>query len=1395
MSEQKEILKNQASEYQNLLDSLKPNTNEEFHWFWGRENTSTGTAGNFRHSELSRQFFYSYALEAAQQKIINIDNLLENKFFYEQSIKYLNPLQQILSSGEQQPNLILLLIDPKLMKKEEGIYKGFFSEGPLLQGITDTYIAIREKADSLNKEDITKLIDSRVFHFYFLSDSTLNTTGLIARSGAIGDILDGNLSKIDISWDVGKNAVTALYSDFEFVKGTYKELIGHYYDIIAQDNLSFRELINYIIVFLIKKGWSDLILNKSLSYYADIISKGFSLSDFKHKISNKIGEMVRTLYSTPVSLASSLEDTGFLWSSREEVKIFDVIKVGGKHKISPEALYPEQKGIDEKAPILSGSTIFYNNPATDLQHFTWPQNAYGEDGNTSEQEQAALDALKEFHDLDNASIETYKFNYYKTADLEELPSFFAWWNDPRPSTNTIIDFKIIKLYGDFIKDVFSDVAPDSKISDTITSTFDRYLNLNNILDLYKYIIIDKELARRIEIFKFFENQKFEDIDTQEEVDALKKQAAAAGQEAWARGEADQIKDDTLNEEDIKNRQKYFKQCALMMNMSTLRDLYVNKIKEKEVPFDGRFIMSHCEGEDQEKLITNLISNKEGQALIEAESYQISSLVPKIRLYKVINETTSKLNEVEFIFPVNQDLDRSRDFTRKGSTFLQNDFDKGSGCGIKQFSFEFNGTNPTEARSDIKADLTLYFQSFMDFIEERVSYNGKTYRFVDLIIQPPPDENGKVLNEKVVHSNEYNPAFYRIRAEVGYEVPQSSEIAGSLRDSIIVNNKSFYLCMVDHNLNFKNDGSVEIQISYRAYVETALKNPKMDALASPELLAARINNQNILENALADKKCSKDQIRELAAGVQSSEEQLVKKSLSSILTRLKDRNAIYNVSLQEEDRSYFQTNGYFRTCNLKQDPVQTSGGEDLAIALRSKLPEKSDDFSFTDSNNSVIQFFYFGDLLYTILDCVFDTNNQFRSNTMINTRMILGSFEFESFNSNEQTTNKVYNIAYMPISIDFFSRWFVDNIISQKDSRKTFPVLNFVRNLSNSLIKPALLENCVNRKIENVTRFATTQVTGYYTSGEDELLKEAKMNKGSINTSTTAKNKGSYPLKCDGDGKTNINNFFSYIIVSTNGSSLTYTGTGGYTEDISKGRYHISLGQDRGLVKNISFSKTDLQYIKEARFMQQGIDGLLQLASVYKLNVEMFGNTLFYPGMEFYFNPYGLGGSTAFGAPNTKGSIANKLGIGGYHTITSVKSTISPGKFSTSIQAQQYYSGDGTGNSLLKKEGRKGLNIGDYTPAGENPDCTTTVTDFHNEQIKLLNNSVTSITTAPASTEASNNTSTDSVTETTATYTARPGESQTIQFNGETLTGEIVEEGGKLVIYVERDNETQTIPLE
>ena len=132
-----------------------------------------------------------------------------------------------------------------------------------------------------------------------------------------------------------------------------------------------------------------------------------------------------------------------------------------------------------------------------------------------------------------------------------------------------------------------------------------------------------------------------------------------------------------------------------------------------------------------------------------------------------------------------------------------------------------------------------------------------------------------------------------------------------------------------------------------------------------------------------------------------------------------------------------------------------------------------------------------------------------------------------------------------------------------------------------------------------------------------------------------------------------------------------------------------MGSDRGLLKRVKFSKTDIQYLREARFFNHGHDGLLQLSAVYKVSLDLFGNTLFYPGMEIFLDPVGVGGEDF--DPTVGGSsrsIANALGIGGYHIITRVKSSISPSGFTTNVEAMFVYSGDGNSSAFGVGAGRK-----------------------------------------------------------------------------------------------------------
>lgn len=977
----------------------------------------------------------------------------------------------------------------------------------------------------------------------------------------------------------------------------------------------------------------------------------------------------------------------------EEIKKF-LARGISRDEISKEGGRRDMEGFDE-----SGQTI------------PWPEVIL--EDLEGQQSVERVQFLDEFSSLEDKNLYTYGFSHYtETDDYKEFepPWFGGLFGSGRRSTNDVIEKSLRIQFTDMILKIMIDLQDD----DNLEQTFGRYFrdslsvdSQNLIEKITEFILIDKEIARRIQFWRELVADDDGNLDEDEE-----KAALGRSLDAWAAGQAEDVS--VLTEEDIANRQKFFKQCALMMNLPTLRQAYDSILKQRFEGklFDDRFYMAHCAQGGQEKLLSNLLTSANEQKLLEIPGHVLSSLVPKVRLFKV-TEKGDKIINTEFIF--NSTADNSTD-RKQGATFLAEEFDKGNGCGLKEFSFEFNGTNPAEARNDIKATLKLYFQSFNDFIRERKSSNGKTYKYVDLIIQPKPDETS--IN--IVSDRHYEPSFYRIRADIGYHTDGIQD--EGIRKAIEVSNKTMFLNMVDHDIQFKNDGSVEISISYRAYLESLLKHPRLDALASPELIKKREDNAKLLADELSKRRCSKERIQELQVSIAAAETAILKRSLSSIVDRLRRRGAIYSTQINEEDRKQFLSEGYFKKCRLKGEIIipKTKNGvfnrdknnADIGVVLNNELPENSEDFNFLNSTNNLVQFFFFGDLLYTILDCIYEKGSKLRKNSGFqNSKILLGSFEFDPFQITG-VNDRVFNIAHIPISVDFFSRWFVDEVMAQKSTRKSFPVLNFMRSLTNQLIKPSLLETCVNRNVDKTLRFQTSQITAYHEGKIDPLNSYNKVgDNDQIGMEVmNLRSEGKLPLKGGGPND-DLNNLYNYIVLSTAGSSLSYSGNGKYLDDIEQGRLHVNIGQNNGLVKSISLSKSDQQYIREARFFQQGIDGLLQLSAVYVATLEMFGNTLFYPGMEFFFNPYGLGGALHFGSPTDANSVANKLGIGGYHTITSVRSSITPGSFKTTVAGQQYYSGDGSGNPNLRGKGSKKKeddNLENYVPDVIDDDACETV---------------------------------------------------------------------------------------
>ena len=1058
---------------------------------------------------------------------------------------------------------------------------------------------------------------------------------------------------------------------------------------------------------VIESGNLTKISNSSL--ISTIVQNGYGWSDFNTQLSEHVTSEWSKLQERTISLEMDTVAPYFL--PKEESGFVKIDDTNKEENINPNGRLIT---IEEQQQGVMSSFGPPADDSTELGKIFKRTINFPSDMANDDEERETLANFEGFIDKKIYSYEFKALNKYKT--LEDTPWYaivtgrlgtILWlWFQETWTPAEYMELQTKTAYMLALTEVL-DSDRSGVLDDTIGEHFQRQIKSEELLkELVEPIIIDKELVRRIKYFKELIVLTEDGDLTDEEKDEAEKKALDAFLEGDFGEDAE-----TLDKSTIENRRKYFKQCALMLNMPDLHAVYQDKLKEiyyKDIPYHGRFVTLRCESTEQETMLSSLVSSAKEQSLFELPTHKVTKLMPKIRLFKVFS-SNGKEKEVEFIFNRQATTDRERAGESPQTKFMEANFDKGTGVGLKEFSFEFNGTNPAEARNDVKASLKLYFQSFGDFIRFRKGTDDEMYRYVDLVIQPTPDKENKVMGVDIKSDRQYEPQFYRIRAEVGYFAPTEKDgFTKEEIEAIKTSNKSFFLNMVDHDISFGKDGTVQITISYRAYLESLLKHPRLDALASPRLIQRREDNSRRLAEQLNKKECTVEQIKELQISLAAQEEVIVKQSLSSIINRLRARDAIYNVKVKERDKDYFHRKGFFRKCEFETEGVTsaTDDSSDIRLVLNSDLPEASDDFNFLDTDDRNIQFFFFGDLLYTILDCVYAGRGTIRENTGFSrSSIILGSFEFEPFQQS-QYTNTIYNIADLPISVDFFSRWFVDNVVSQKTTRKTFPVMTFIRNLSNQLIKQSLLENCVNRNIENRLRFQTAQVSAFSKNGVNPLLNSYSLegDRGRPNITmgvSSLRKSGVLPLKGgpETDADTSFKDFHTFIVLNALGSTLSYSGVGDYEEDIKNGRFHVHIGQNSGLVKNLSISKSDLQYIREARFFQNGIDGLLQLSAVYKANLEMFGNTLFYPGMEFFFNPFGLGG-TELGSPTDRSSVANKLGFGGYHTITSVKSTISPGKFTTSIVGQQYYSGDGSGNpNLIKKDGkmRKPNLLGEYEP--------------------------------------------------------------------------------------------------
>ena len=687
----------------------------------------------------------------------------------------------------------------------------------------------------------------------------------------------------------------------------------------------------------------------------------------------------------------------------------------------------------------------------------------------------------------------------------------------------------------------------------------------------------------------------------------------------------------------------------------------------------------------------------GGVLHDLDTHQLALLVPQIRIFKVTKQGDKK-DEKEFYFDDFTTLESIKESTAK----------RGQDVGLMSFTWNDMGTNPANSGFSFEASLKLSFQSFEGIFKKR---NGVA--FADLMSL---GAMGRRSKQKLYDEN----SAYQIKAIVGWATP-SDPGKKVFQDPTIINSTktSLLLTLTTHDIDIKENGSVELTLNYIAALEGRMMGPKSDLLnvqTAPdqdrkERSVRRRGNVKKIVNEEKDRVKKqievldnkggwfnsklteeesdrlsglKDQLKEMEKQTekQTKDFEKLKKELSEAkdVARLESYSRLLGKILKDQRGFAFnltpsQVEQYKALSSIKLSGQNKQRRKDLMkerseyrqeilkeiptaraseVAKRqadeakksTKLgPEKSKKKEKKERKDGthVLNFFYFGDLIEAALQVLLEMKN-LEGNTLVDPdkqfKFMLGSMKLP-LSSGELIDIPLSDV---PISLSVFNAWFQKNVIESKKDH--FPFRAFIRKICSDLITSALNP----ASFGNFSKPSLTRV-----SISNFIVPKDSIKSGRVPIDGKEGVKRNLRQRTNLQNVGNVNQFlFLYV-----GGILSEDLKGDPKKDKSDGIYHFYVGAERGIVKKITFKRTDLPFHREARIenAKNSKDGSLLFSDVYHADVSMIGNPIFKPGMLVYINPHSMG--------ITK-KLAEQIGIGGYFLVIKTENVIESGRFETTM---------------------------------------------------------------------------------------------------------------------------------
>ena len=672
------------------------------------------------------------------------------------------------------------------------------------------------------------------------------------------------------------------------------------------------------------------------------------------------------------------------------------------------------------------------------------------------------------------------------------------------------------------------------------------------------------------------------------------------------------------------------------------------------------------------LINTLYTSQKLLPLMGITPRDLSSLTPYIRFWKKENDS---LEELKF---------------SSASPNMEEYFNSGIGkqknVGLKSFSFQSNGDNLFNAKRSFTADMTITFSSLVDLepVNTGVSW-------MDLVL--PGIEKRGVGTDCSQRSKEVSPPSKKtalIYVELGYKFSDNSIESAELKTAIEESRVFMSLFPNQTEFDFKDDGSIDLKISFTASAEFFADLPSSNVLA----IGAEDQAEEIKKTKEAIKK-TKDGITE-ATGKQKSnlkdqlgkqEKELEKKikrqratNYSKFLKHLVDKRRLFTFSVSEND---YLSGRLPRAFDTTSTAVTAEEAQKIAEELTKKGKNKTKksinlEQSPTPVGKRTISYFFLGDLINYMAQAI---NVEGDSRLA---EVVVGDYEFYQFppstvirkKGNKPKAKELsleeliagtkrvrVNMSQLPISLDMYNLFIYKNVM--KRGATTFTFEKFIKKLANELVDNALDgylkgrvdEDSRKKFSENRASIRTAMLSGY--SSDLKPGKEIEIPEGQ-----SSENYRIVPPRIT-DGSLGEQKPSSFFIIYGSRVPERIEGGDSEQENSKSGVYHLSPGADRGIVKNVKFKQMENR-LRDDRILksrQEGGTDLGVLKLPYNATVEIYGTSPFYPGMVLYISPSLVG----VGSLSARRSIAQKLGLGGYYLAHKISTELSMGSLKSTVE--------------------------------------------------------------------------------------------------------------------------------